>query len=628
MNQRNKKIGFIGQGWIGKHYADDFKRRGFEVVRYSLEGPHIHNSDNIKNCDIVFIAVPTPSTPAGFDDSVLRQVIKMVAPGRTAVIKSTLLPGTTEKIQQENPDIFVFHSPEFLTESSAAYDAANPIRNIIGFSIDNQEYRQRAREILDVLPKASYQLICPAREAELIKYGGNNWFYFKVVFVNMLYDLASRMNCRWETIRDAMAADPRIGSSHLNPVHRSGEPGGEAKPRFNFNDFHLEPIHKGGRGAGGHCFIKDFAAFHRLYNEVVGDPLGHSVLESIKNKNIDLLVSTNKDLDLLSGVYGQEAVSDRLGGNLFDKEEVSRPKRKTRCLVTGGAGFIGSNLVDELIARGNEVIVIDNLLLGSRENVHPEAKFYELDIRDLAKIKPLFEGVDYVFHVAARPRVQPSIIDPVTAHDINVNGTLNVLIAARDAKVKKFIYSSSSSIYGNQEQMPLREDMPPNPVSPYALQKYIAERYCQLFTQIYGLPTTCLRYFSVYGQRQRLDGAYCLVLGIFVKQRLNGESMTIRGTGENRRGFTSVVDVVRANILAANSLNVGQGEVINIGRDRSYSVNEIARMIGGPVVYVPSVVEPHETLADYSRARELLGWEPTVELSDWLQEYKRELGLR
>ena len=626
MNLEDKKIGFIGQGWIGKHYADDFEQRGFKVVRYSLEGPHIHNGENIKNCDMVFIAVPTPSTPAGFDDSILRQVIKKVASGRIAVIKSTLLPGTTESIQQENPDIFVFHSPEFLTESSAAYDAANPLRNIVGFPIDNQDYRQKAQEILDVLPQAPYQLICPAREAELIKYGGNNWFYFKVIFINMLYDLSAKMNCRWETIRDAMAADPRIGSSHLSPVHRSGEPGVEVKPRLNFNDFHLEPINKGGRGAGGHCFIKDFAAFHQLYNEVVGDQSGMEVLESIKNKNIDLLLSSKKDLDLLAGVYGKGIVPDDFQRSL--SSDFSKNKKRAKCLVTGGAGFIGSNLVDELVARGNEVMVIDNLEIGRRENVHPEAKLYEADVRNLAAIKPLFDGVDYVFHLAALPRVNLSILDPIAFNDINVNGTLNVLMAAKEAGVKKLIYSASSSAYGNQKEMPLREDMIPDPLSPYALQKYTGEKYCHLFSQLYGLPTVCLRYFNAYGNRQPLEGAYALVLGIFIRQRLAGEPMTITGDGEQRRDFTGVADVVRANILAASSDKVGKGEVINIGRGKNYSVNELAKIIGGPTVYLPPRIEPRETLAENSLAKELIGWQPTVDLLIWLEEYKREMGLK
>jgi UDPglucose 6-dehydrogenase len=274
--------GFIGQGWIGKNYADDFAKRGFNIVRYGLEGPHINNGDQIKECDIVFIAVPTPTTPAGFDDSIIRKVVKMVGSGKTAIIKSTILPGTTESIQKENPDIYVMHSPEFLTESTAAYDAANPMRNILGIAIDNEMHRKKAKEVMEVLPYAPYQLICLSNEAEFIKYGGNCWFYFKVLFINMLYDLVKKRDCSWETIRDAMAADPRIGRTHLDPVHKSG------------------------RGAGGHCFIKDFAAFSDIYKKEIGDEKGLKVLESLVNKNIDLLVNSNKDLDLLRGVYGED----------------------------------------------------------------------------------------------------------------------------------------------------------------------------------------------------------------------------------------------------------------------------------------------------------------------------------
>ena len=299
-----------------------------------------------------------------------------------------------------------------------------------------------------------------------------------------------------------------------------------------------------------------------------------------------------------------------------------------KCLVTGGAGFIGSNLADALIERGDEVIIIDNLTTGKRENINPKADFRETDIRDLAAIAPLFQGVDYVFHFAAFPRVQPSIEDPATANDINLNGTLNVLIAARDAGVKKVVYSASSSAYGDQTEMPLREDMPARPLSPYGLQKYAGELYCRLFSDIYGLPTVSLRYFNVYGKRQALEGAYCLVMGIFVNQRLKGEPMTITNDGNQRRDFTSVVDVVRANIMAAESKNVGQGEVINIGRGKNYSVNELARMIGGPIVYGEKRIEPKETLADNSLAKKLLGWKPTVDLPDWLEEYKKEMGLK
>lgn len=280
-------VGFIGQGFVGKAYADEFERRGFNTVRYSLEEPYRQNKDKIKECDIVFIAVPTPTTEKGFDDSIIRGAIKLVGNGKTAVIKSTILPGTTASIQKENPDIFVFHSPEFLTEVSAFWDAANPTRNILGIPESTKKYTDRAKKVLAVLPKAPFELVTGAEEAELIKYGGNCWFYFKVIFINMLYDMAKAKAIDWNIVRDAMAADPRIGRSHLDPVHKSG------------------------RGAGGHCFIKDFAAFDEMYRSTVGDVQGITVLESIRDKNIDLLLETGKDADLLKGVYGASLLKRR-----------------------------------------------------------------------------------------------------------------------------------------------------------------------------------------------------------------------------------------------------------------------------------------------------------------------------
>jgi len=302
---KKPKIGFIGQGWVGKNYADDFEKRGYKVVRYALEEPYKKNSEKIKDCDIVFIAVPTPSTPEGFNSSILKQAVKKVGPGNIAVIKSTLLPGTTEEIQAENPDIYVFHSPEFLTEATAAHDAAHPNRNIVGYAVDSSEYKEKAKLILSILPQAPFELACKAKEAELIKYGGNNWFYFKVVFVNMLYDLAAKNDCNYDIIRDAMSADPRVGQSHLMPAHKSGTLGSD--------NYHLrtDQDKTEGRGAGGHCFIKDFAAFRELYEKTVGDDIGVALLRAMEDKNIDLLMSSKKDLDLLAGVYGEEVMRSK-----------------------------------------------------------------------------------------------------------------------------------------------------------------------------------------------------------------------------------------------------------------------------------------------------------------------------
>ncbi len=274
------KIGFIGQGFIGKNYADDFEARGFDVVRYSMEEPYVSNKEKIAECDIVLIAVPTPTTPTGFDDSIVRKVIKLVGKGKTAVVKSTVLPGSMEDIERDNPEIFVLNSPEFLREATASYDAAHPERNIIGIPKETPEYRKKAEEVMKVLAKAPYELICTSKEAEVIKYAGNCFLFTKVIFMNILHDLTAKVGGKWNVIADALVHDSRVGESHMQPVHDSG------------------------RGAGGHCFIKDFAAFANLYENLVGDKEGREVLRSMEAKNIELLTGTGKNLDLLKGVYG------------------------------------------------------------------------------------------------------------------------------------------------------------------------------------------------------------------------------------------------------------------------------------------------------------------------------------
>lgn len=299
-----------------------------------------------------------------------------------------------------------------------------------------------------------------------------------------------------------------------------------------------------------------------------------------------------------------------------------------KVIVTGGAGFIGSHLVDALIERGFDVVVIDNLSTGKKENLNPNASFCQEDIRDLEKIKPIFNGVDYVFHLAARPRVPYSVEFPHEAHANNAVGTLHVLISARDAGVKRVIFSSSSSVYGDQDKLPLHEEMTPSPKSPYAFQKFIGEKYCQLFYQLYGLPSVCLRYFNVYGPRISLEGSYILVIGRFLQQKLNNEPLTVEGDGEQTRDFTYVGDVVRANILAAESDKVGQGEVINIGAGNNHSVNKIAQLIGGEIINLPyRKGDMNHTLADIAKAKALLGWEPKIHIEEGINELKKCFGI-
>jgi UDP-glucose 4-epimerase len=295
-------------------------------------------------------------------------------------------------------------------------------------------------------------------------------------------------------------------------------------------------------------------------------------------------------------------------------------------LVTGGAGFIGSNLVDALLERGFTVRVLDNLSTGRRENLNPRAALYEADIRDRANLAPAFAGVDCVFHTAALPRVGLSIEQPLETHLVNVVGTLNVLLAARDAQVRRLVYSGSSSVYGEQAHLPLAETMTPNPMSPYALQKLTAEEYLRMFHRLYGLGGVTLRYFSVYGPRMDLEGAYATVIGAFLRARREGRPLEIRGDGEQRRDFTHVRDVVRAN-LSAIDCTMDHGSAINIGHGRALSINQIADLVGGPRVNVaPRPGEPRDTLADIRRSREILAWTPEVETEAGVRELMQAYG--
>src|SRR5216683_1603141 len=299
----------------------------------------------------------------------------------------------------------------------------------------------------------------------------------------------------------------------------------------------------------------------------------------------------------------------------------SEPPRTV--VVTGGAGFIGSHLVDALVARGLRVRVVDNFTTGRRESLNPAAELLTADICDATTLPPVFTGADCVFHTAALPRVMVSIEHPVETHMTNVVGTLNVLVAARDSGVRRVVYSGSSSVYGDQPILPLTESMAPNPLNPYALQKLTGEQYTRIFHKLFGLETVTLRYFNVYGPRMASEGAYVTVLSVFLRQKRAGEPLTIYGDGAQTRDFTHVDDVVRANCLAMEA-PAADGRAINIGRGRNLSVNRIAELIGGPTVHLaPRPGDARHTLADISQAREILGWEPEVATEDAVRELVR-----
>lgn len=299
-----------------------------------------------------------------------------------------------------------------------------------------------------------------------------------------------------------------------------------------------------------------------------------------------------------------------------------------KAVITGGGGFIGSHIADALVAKGFDVHVIDTFVAGRFEDrINPKVTYHEIDIRDYEKIAPVMRGAAYVFHEAALPRVQFSIENPIETFAVNVDGLVATLKAAHEGGVRKFVFASSGSVYGDQEIMPLTEDMESQPKSPYGLQKQVGELTCKVWSEVYGLPTVCLRYFNVYGSRMDPNGAYALAVGKFIKQRQEGQSITIWGDGSHSRDFTHVTDVVNANLLAAESPKVGKGEIINIGAGKNRTVNELAAAVGGPTVNEPERLEPAHALADNRRAKELLGWEPSISLEDGVMELKKAAGL-
>jgi len=295
-----------------------------------------------------------------------------------------------------------------------------------------------------------------------------------------------------------------------------------------------------------------------------------------------------------------------------------------KSLVTGGAGFIGSNLVDGLIKLGHEVIVIDNEYSDVHEHFYwnDNAQNYKYDIRDYENTRPLYDGVDYVFHLAAEARIQPAIQNPINAVSINSVGTCTVLQCAREAQVKRVMYSSTSSAYGMNTQ-PNVETQFEDCLNPYSVSKVNGEKLCSMYTKLYGLPTIIFRYFNVYGERQPLKGQYAPVVGIFLRQRGAGEPLTIVGDGNQRRDFTYVGDVVNANILAATTEvdSDAFGQVYNVGTGNNYSVNQVARMISSNTVNMaPRPGEARISLANNQKLRKTFGWEPKVNLKDWIEK--------
>ena len=298
-------------------------------------------------------------------------------------------------------------------------------------------------------------------------------------------------------------------------------------------------------------------------------------------------------------------------------------KNFKRCLVTGGAGFIGSHLTKRLLKEGCAVTVIDDLSGGKWENLPKHRNLVKHEGSILDNMSKLVAGQDVIFHLAALPRLQRSLDDPWQTHKVNVDGTLNLLLTAKKHKIKRFIFASSSSVYGIQKRLPFSESMRPNPLVPYSLHKLVGEEYCKMFSDLWGLGTISLRYFNVYGPRMNPDGPYANLIPKFIKLLSQDKTPTINGDGEQTRDFTYVSDVVEATLLAAESHLCGK--VFNIGFGKSVSVNEVAsainRLMGKNIkpIHGPALVESKASLSSSLKARRDLGWKPKVDLEKGLR---------
>lgn len=296
-------------------------------------------------------------------------------------------------------------------------------------------------------------------------------------------------------------------------------------------------------------------------------------------------------------------------------------------VITGGAGFIGSNLAHALLEQGYDVHLVDRDYTFRDATLPKEATRHTVDVRHTEKLASVFEDADVVFHTAAVPRVPYSVEHPVETTDENITGTVSVLTAAARAKVRRVVYSASGSAYGDQATLPLVETMEANPVNPYGLQKYVGELFAKLWHPTYGIETVSLRYFNVYGPGLDPNGAYALAVGKFLQARKDSIPITIFGDGTITRDFTHVSDIVAGNILAATSGKVGKGEVINLGAGRNVTIKYLADLFGGDIQYGPPRIESHDSLANNTKARELLGWIPQIKLEDGIAALKKDWGL-
>lgn len=595
-----KRIAIIGVGMVGGAVYRYFLTKQIQPAIYD-PGKGYTDPSVLADADVIFIAVPTPYylDGSGFDDSYLHEAIRTIpVPGKTIILKSTILPGTTDEFQKMYPQHRIIFNPEFLTESRVDQDMQFPNRQIVGYT---KESRRDAETVLDLLPDAPFKKIIPAKAAEMVKYFGNAFYALKVAYANQMFDLCNALQVDYEVVKECGKAEPWMG------------------------DMHWDIFHRGYRGYGGKCLPKDTRSIVQLGKSL---DIDLTLLQSAEEYNNTLQKAQGIDIAWKEGSPDRSGVASGASEIGATDHRPQTTDQKKHYLVTGGAGFIGSTLTKELLRQGHRVTIIDNLITGMLERIPVEANFVKADLTDLESVRPHFAGVDGVFHCAAIPRVPYSIDHPIESSNHNIFGTLNTLIAARDAGVKRVVYSASSSAYGDQEELPQHPGMKTKPLSPYALQKLVGEHYATQFASLYGLQTVSLRYFNVYGPSMAEDGAYAPVFAIFKRQKLAGQPLTVFGDGSQTRSFTHVNDVVRANIMAMQSDRVGHGEVVNVGGDRSVSIRDITAYFNHPVQYLdPRPGDVPHSESDNSLTKELLDWEPMITFDEGFRALMKEWGI-
>ncbi len=569
-------IGIAGVGFVGEAAQCWFEQQGYPLFLYDKH-KHIGSLEELNKADIIFLCLPTPFREGRFDDSAVWDVLERIEGEKIIVVKSTVLPGSTEEYQRKFPQHTFFMNPEFLRASTAREDFLNPNRQIVGYTEKGEE---GAQDIMSLLPPAPVRRTVRATEAEMIKYFGNLFLASRVVFANHMYDVAKKLGIDYDTVKECAGDDPRIGKSHF------------------------DIFHEGYRGYSGSCLPKDTKAFISFAERLGTD---HRLFAAVDTVNEELL-------------NGSKAAA----------------KSKETILVTGGAGFIGSHVSERLLKDGHRVVCLDNFSSFydprlKEDNIkgiirHPDFVLVRGDILDTGTLRSVFSQypIAKIVHLAALPGVRTSFgASSGNYVDVNLRGTLHLLEEAKENGVKQFVFASSSSVYGKESAMPFQEtENHLVPISPYGVTKLSAEVLCRSYHTLYGIPITVVRIFSAFGPRQRPE----LALHLFARCIKRGEEIPLLGSGEASRDITYVGDIVEG--ISKALVQEFPFEVFNLGNSRTVTVKEMIAQLAEKLHAEPKVKQMRAhvgdldiTFADISKARNMLGWEPQVSFEEGVDKF-------